>query len=141
MKRMWDKKVLQGSTAQIVKSMVESGALDNAKPIYCHPINLYSNTLPANMSALILSNDPEPLDTWAKVKAAIAQFVETGNARLVTTGAAVLTGTLVVASCIIYRTSDQTYSLQGIDVTSLGLRDVGITSESFTVYDGVNKVN
>ena len=38
MKRMWDKKVLQGSTAQIVETMVESGELENAKPIYWHTI-------------------------------------------------------------------------------------------------------
>ena len=70
MKRMWSKnEILRMNDAQI-RTLIESGTLDNAKPIYFHPLTLYTaqtgitigtSTCDIFASATILNNGQSSL--------------------------------------------------------------------------------
>lgn len=63
MKRMWSKNELKNQTDARVQALVEGGTLDNAKPIFCHPIHMLNEQAGENnfnLTMLIFNNDPTP---------------------------------------------------------------------------------
>ena len=55
MRRMFSEKQVKEMAQAETTSLVESGELENAKPIYYHPINCYNDALGV-LSFLILDN-------------------------------------------------------------------------------------
>lgn len=84
MKRMWSRNELK----IISKEVIESGAVDNAKPIYCHPINIgiEDGSVQANMTMLIFNNDSTPFtfETFNQWLSNLADLIT--NARIMVSG-------------------------------------------------------
>ena len=149
MKRMWDKKALQGSTAQIVETMVESGELDNAKPIFCHPINLTIITDANNYATLtmLIFNNDETAFTWATFNTWLNSLVaDVTNARIMISGSICISGSVSPANYIYANDSTRqivaipSYApLAGINISYDKATWEALTPAQFT--DGVNKIN
>ena len=72
MKRMYSEEELQ----EIIKTLIESGTIENAKPIYFHPVrfsivgSLGSQPVRVvNGSVVILNNSPDAFDSFDKFRA------------------------------------------------------------------------
>lgn len=151
MKRMWSKNELKQISASEVKALVEGGTLDNAKPIYIHPISIIHPAGQSDFmcSILILNNDSAPIDTWAKLTAffdkiydelpegiSFARFPCTGFARNSTK--VIITSVIEVSG----KTSSgrRFYGMDNSNNTLAFLNENDITGEP-RVFDGVNKIN
>ena len=144
MRRMFSLKQLQEIADSEVKSLVEGGTLENAKPVYCHPVELYK-TATGTLCCLIFNNSSEQIDTWEKLKTAIHNFGGTQYNRLVCTGSLKDgDGNLIIGSEIIEDVSSQSFALYGMqaDGTSRLETPLVITGYNWTsLTDGVNKIN
>ena len=127
---------------EISKEVIESGAVSNAKPIYCHPIEIYKSNV-CNITCLIFNNTNDKINTYDKLKQAIHNFGGTVYNRLHASGG-FYTGekTLIVSELVEFITQDNKFKLVGLytdgDVEDSGL---DITSETFNIVDDVNKIN
>ena len=86
MRRMYSLKQLEEIANARVKSLVEGGTLDNAKPLYYHPLALFcrgtGDETPFALSFTILNNSPTPFTTltfiqW--VKDLLDSIIESGG--------------------------------------------------------------
>lgn len=79
MRRMFSEKQIQEIAGNIVKSIVEGGTLDNAKPIYYHPIYFTDNTASKELrlTCAILDNNSEEYKE-ATFKAKAKELVDNG---------------------------------------------------------------
>ena len=68
MKRMWSKNELKQQTDARVQALVEGGTLDNAKPLYYHPIYAIDATVGVIFSCVIINNSPTAYE-WETFKA------------------------------------------------------------------------
>lgn len=139
-----DDNVSVASTAIVYKSTIEGGTLDNAKPIYCHPITIIKpNTY--RLTALIFNNSVTAL-TLSTFKDFIDNLYTSvgSNARVMLSGAYNTGNGVIIASFI--GKSDAGYSVYGLDTSG---NDKYVTNADFdqifandTVFvDGVNKIN
>ena len=140
-----DAKYILVSDTQSVASIIGTGEIDNAKPIYCHPIEMYKTGV-GTLCCLIFNNSSEPIDNWAKVKEAIHSFGGDDYNRLLVSGSFtdINESKLIIASEIIEDIRNSTYGLYGlaVDGTSYLETPLDITSMTFnSVTDGVNKIN
>ena len=135
MRRMFSLKQLE----EISKKVIESGLVDNAKPIYYHPIYITDNTSEVNkrLSFVIIDNQDTPytFDTFkAKIKA------------LMDEGAFIQVNGYFMASSVCYdaymcQKSGGVYALYGNDYqgTREGIAIDDVIASTFD--DGVNKIN
>ena len=150
MKRMWSKNELKDQADARVKALVEGGTLENAKPIYCHPITIQCNgeTIKCRLTCLIFNNDSTPftLDSFkAYVDALYASVSDT--IRIMMSGAYNVVGTkIIIASHFSRGAPDSSYSINGLKETSGSLDNYNnvfnvVFPEGTTLTDGVNKIN
>ena len=148
MRRMFSLKQLQEIADARVESLVESGNLDNAKPIYCHPISIGVQDVDyaCYLTMLIFNNDAEPFN-FATFNRWLDNLVTAiTNVRIMTSGFLDLGGTMYPTT-MLYANA----SYRNVVVRS-GLFTGGAIEKSFDpttwkalnpIYfnDGVNKIN
>lgn len=133
----------QSATYVGVEALIEGGTIENAKPLYFHPIVLVIDTsaIKASLYLMLINNDPEAYDTYTKVKTALFSIVEGlgETARIGFTGG-VYEGTQLFTPSHCDVTTSNVINLYGIYAD--GTRGfVNITQLTFQAYDGVNKIN
>ena len=136
MRRMYSENQLK----DVIKEEVEGGQLENAKPIYYHPIYITDNTSGANarITLAILNNSEEKLNTFTKLSNELQ--------RLMNLGATIQCNGYFDKSSATYNASvmekaADNYLLYGYDYQG-NRTTINITSLSnSTVSDGVNKIN
>ena len=148
MKRMWSKNELKNIADARVQALVEGGALDNAKPIYCHPINFKFTSSSSRvyfLSCLLFNNDDTPFDasTWYDY---VMGLITNYNAIIMTSGAVYIpdSTTVLVATNISTNGSDG-MAVRGLklngsaDFFTIVKSDITDPTAEFT--DGVNPLN
>ena len=131
---------------QEVEELVEGGTLDNAKPIYCHPIYLERTVSGKELrvTMLIFNNDATPF-TLETFKTYLDDLYNANNdARIMASGGAVENNNVIIISFI--RKYNNIYYITGIKTsggTAYGISnsDYNIIMANVTLYDGVNKIN
>ena len=145
MRRMYSEKQIDSQ----IKEVIECGQVDNAKPIYCHPLTITNNDRNARLTCLIFNNDPTPFTLSSFVDYIDALFEQVGaTVRIMTSGCYALGetfDTIVVASYFAKRTGQYFFSGQKADGTGYGEMVFG-SKEYLVAYfsefsDGVNKIN
>lgn len=143
MKRMWTDRQIRALAADTAEQIIEAGETENAKPVYCHPLEIYlANVL--IFTALIFNNSSEKINSWQKLKEAIAAFGGETYNRLLVTGGFYGDSKIVIASEIIHIKADSKYKLigMGVDGTIYSVSNaIDLTSLSIQVVDDVNKIN
>lgn len=140
---------LEGQTiepARINVANINGETNPSVKPIYCHPLELSCNDAENNikfiLTALIFNNSADPLNTWEKVKTAIASWGNVG--RMMVSGGAKKDTSVVISSTIFYTSVSGKYLLIGND-TNGNFVDISsnfdLTNLTISVNDGVNKIN
>ena len=142
MKRMWSK----GQVKNLSKEVIESGLVENAKPIYCHPISIDDDVSEnkVHMALLIFDNSNEEYNTLDKFTAKLTSiFNVNSKAVFPTTGAIYYNSgsALHIVQKIVYS--------EGVGISILTSRPNGTQGNftmstylvSATFVDGVNKIN
>ena len=141
MRRMYSEGQLEG----LIKEQVEGGTLENAKPMYFHPVVLVKSTTPnkCQLTFTIINNNSEAYDTFAKLKAYMVSVAEAINstARFVCNGSIVNDDSVfIIANCLDVTKAGR-MTIQGQDATG-GFVTCYIEEITFSaVADGVNKIN
>lgn len=68
MKRMYSEEELNSMIEAKAQEMIESGEIENAKPIYWHGLDIYNGAEGTLFKAHILNNSPSPFNTLQKLK-------------------------------------------------------------------------
>ena len=149
MRKMFSQKqieeMISEGSAEKVEELVEGGALDNAKPIYCHPITLEltATYYKLRLTCLIFNNDSTEF-TWASFK----EFLATFNGRIMITGAVtdIQNSFVVIASQL--RVTGSAIYVYGLtttgDVADANTNTINLLESAFnsiSLIDNVNKVN
>lgn len=144
-----DDNVSVASTAIVYKSTIEGGTLDNAKPIYCHPITISNtvdtSTLTLKGTMLIFNNAETAFTKNTFIYWLDNLFNEVGSVlRLMISGGIHVDGELSTLSYI-GKTTATDYYIIGVK-SSGGEFYKSYTTEEFVsliaeFFDGVNKIN
>lgn len=132
-------------TPQDVIDEIEAGTLDNAKPIYVHPITIEGtySTYRIKIALLIFDNSSEEYNTYDKLSAKLNSiFAVNPLAAFPTTGGLFnsANSNLHIAQKI-YKDSDDIVRISTLmDDGTVGYFSLSNFSEE-TFYDGVNKLN
>lgn len=127
-----------------VEELVEGGTLDNAKPIYCHPLTM---TIEGGvMTCLLFNNDSTPFTASTLADFIDNLFTEIGDIiRIMASGAFIKSTNVVISSFIGKNNSG--YIIYG-RIASTGAESITAfaTKEAFvdaitSIFDGVNKIN
>ena len=129
----------------VAKDLIEGGTIDNAKPIYCHPITIVDNTASKDrrLTCLIFNNDPTSFD-----KAKFKDFLDSlgsVDGKIMLSGGFKSGTTIAIASYLRY--NGTLYYLVGTDVSNGEAFSVfnadfdEIFPSTCTFEDGVNKIN
>ena len=134
MRRMYSENQLDS----IIKEQVEGGTLENAKPIYYHPIYISGIDYTLRLTAAILDNNPTPY-TLATFKAKVQELCD-ADAIINANGLFMLEG--VCYNIFIISKTGPSYAIYGADYqgnrTYIDLLSISAIN-SFD--DGVNKIN
>ena len=137
MRRMYSLKQLQEIADERTKSLVEGGTLENAKPIYFHPIYIQDDATTARYTFIILDNQKTAY-TFSTFKAKAKELMDNG-ALLQVNGYFILEET--IHQVYILGKYSNSYRLYGVSPSGsrsyIVLDD--ITDTQFE--DGVNKIN
>ena len=126
-----------------LKNELDKGSYDNAKPIYCHPINLFL-TIDANnvvyLSLFVFNNDKTKL-TWETFQQWITDLTtKVSSARIITTGSIVSSGIRYPANYIYSNGTTRSFVVdENIEVSITDTALASLTPSFFE--DGVNKIN
>ena len=158
-RRMFSEKQIEKMAKEVavqeVEELVEGGTLDNAKPIYCHPITIQiSATHKARLTMLIFNNSPTEftLDTLKQWLDNLITLTS-NRVRIMCSGAcshtkgptdAPVQKTLIVSS--LDKTTANNYTIAGVDIDGVvnAFTDANwsyIFPEGTSIVDGVNKIN
>ena len=140
MKRMWSKNELKQQADARVEALVEGGTLNNAKPIYCHPITLIGEGGAHHLTMLILNNIAE---AFADFDALITHIRTWGldTARIMSSGVFKESDNKIVIASYLMVT-ENTIRLVGNYADTGSTVSIDITANNFnTFYDAVNKIN
>lgn len=131
-----------GEIDTAVKSLITGGTLENAKPIYCHPLELYSD-YNFILTALVFNNSNTAIDTWAKLKEVIHNFGSETYNRLLVSGGIQVGGVVYIASEIIEDVAQSKFFVNAVNASdgSISTSTIEITNASMSVVDGLNKIN
>lgn len=145
MRRMYSLNQLEQVANARVKALVEGGTLENAKPIYCHPVYLkynrsYDEKI-VQLTMLIFNNDSENFTKATFVAWLKALFTSVPTAKILTSGFFSTN-----AACCITNASDaNAVFLQFASTETAGgqayLQYEDILNEDTILEDGVNKIN
>ena len=151
MKRMWSRNELLRMNDAQIRTLIESGEIDNAKPIYCHPILVRYAVEKLMLTCLIFNNDSTPftLDTFKAWLDDVADNVPDGVARVMVSGSYTygLTEKTAIASYLYKIKASSEYGIGGIIADGSGEAFVQSTNFNSVIkaesnfYDGVNKIN
>ena len=150
MRRMFSLKQLQEIADARVTSLVEGGQLDNAKPIYCHPITITHTedaVQEATLTCLIFNNSPTPFtkNTFADWIDALYEQVG-ATIRILISGGYVSNSKLSIGAYM-GKSASNPYFITGNFIDGSGESLLRFASKNdFTTYissfnDGVNKIN
>ena len=137
MRRMFSEKQIKELADERVETLVEGGTLDNAKPIYCHPISFtsingtYTNT---RACLLLFNNDSTPF-TKTSFLALFPDF----NGRILLNGFICVSGTRYLCAYI-GATSEAVVINDNNVVSSISLTTMFGDSD-VTLTDNVNRIN
>ena len=145
MKRMWTDRQIRSMAGDTAKTLIEAGQTENAKPVYCHPINCNfqrEGTTLFAFSCLIFNNDDTPFTEETFFAYCKDLFDENPNAVLLASGF-VTTRAIACVEDGEDATKIQLASHNSggttIDFWSFTLANMTEGNHSFT--DGVNKIN
>ena len=143
----YDDEFRELSGDSIIKEIVEGGSVDNIKPIYCHPLEIFKANV-GILTALVFDNSIDPIDTWDKLKTKINNFLSgSGVRRLVTSGSWKVDTDTIICGEIATNAAGDSFFAVGFDTAGVyhgisGAGAVNLTSETgISVVDGVNKIN
>ena len=148
MRRMFSLKQLQEIADSEVKSLVEGGTLENAKPIYCHPCTILTDITSGEyagrkyyLTCLIFNNNSTAF-TLATFKDYVNELCENYDARIMTSGGLYdpISEKTTIATAMIW--NGEQVVIQGMEsnnINSFGLAT--LTNGNTTFTDGVNKIN
>ena len=142
MKRMWSK----GQVKNLSKEVIESGLVDNAKPIYCHPISIDDNVSDnkVHIALLIFDNSNEEYNTLSKLTAKLTSIFNINEYAVFP-----ITGAIYYNSASALHIAQKIIYIEGTGISILTSRPDG-TQGNFTmstylgnaiIVDGVNKIN
>lgn len=143
-----DAKYLFLSNAQVVGDAIANGDVDNAKPIYCHPIafgHKVDNDNHFAITMLIFNNQADAF-TFTTFKAWLSSLISLiSNVRLLTSGYVTINGTRYPADYLFANESSVQIVAepQAINesVKLLDLWTIWTTMTPIQFVDGVNKIN
>ena len=139
MRRMFSLKQLQEIADSEVKSLVEGGTLNNAKPIYYHGLEMFKYDSDV-IYGHILNNDATPINTWEKFLSWITSF-----STLIVfqcEGTIYVSGTQYDVLSIFKRANENTINVMYKKENGYGILDSIDLSNNFSaINDGVNKIN
>ena len=148
MRRMFSLEQLKGIADSRVQALIEGGTLENAKPIYCHPIYFDCNFTSGDyagrryyFTCLIFNNEATPF-TLSTFLAEIQRLCNLG-AKIMITGGAFYDNITLINSCI-KNVSENNACIYGLKVGTNNddYVSLSIVSEQYTTFeDGVNKIN
>ena len=130
------------------KADIEGGTLSNAKPIYCHPINI-SYIADANnsfdVSIFIFDNNPEAY-TWLTFKQWLDNLTSAiGTVRVLTTGNVMVSGVRYPANYLYSKSDAKQFIViplsSGVESVNLNLTSSWSTLYPRYFQDSVNKIN
>ena len=146
MRKMFSEKQIKEMSKQVaderITTLVEGGTLDNAKPLYFHPITV-TQTNKASFNAIIIDNNPEAYNTWDKFKAkmlSIASAIE-ATARFPITGAYVTSASKIMICGNIDALTTNSLRIFGLSVEGESIYEDITNLIPASVFDGVNKIN
>lgn len=144
-----DAKYLFTSDAQNIGAIIGTGEIENAKPIYCHPLTIYTN---ANFvigseeyslftTAMVFDNDDTEIDTFAKLVDRTKSFH-----RLQVNGILFNHDTNVAIEIVQIYTDTESARPVGVALNNGTRIDQSISyyelyEKNINVIDGVNKIN
>ena len=136
MRRMYSENQLE----EVSKKVIESGQVDNAKPLYYHPINCWGTDI-GSCSFLIINNDESAYDTKAKIKNAIKNFARVSPI----TGAIKASGNVLIVAYA-YAQGNKHNCMGVFQNGTVESGENSIALEDFidsctSVSDGINKIN
>ena len=143
------KDICEVASKDDVEDIIESGLVENAKPIYCHPITINYETSPKyiRITCLIFNNDPTPftINSFKKWIDDVAEATE-NTARLMISGGVTYDTTSVIVSYL-YKSASNNYIIGGLSRTT-GENDYVSDADFNNLFptgnlfiDGVNKIN
>ena len=141
MRRMFSLEQLKGIADNRVQTLVEGGTLDNAKPIYYHPINVLGQLggEACRFTLAILNNSSSPINTGSLLKTALKTLMDSG-ANIQSNGYYV-DNSVYMNIFIMTKTAEDTYSILANSASDYK-SDKTIDDVTYTfVTDGVNKLN
>ena len=153
MRRMFSEKQIEDLIsllgAEVAQEIIESGEVENAKPIYCHPIRIDSDDTDTSIeyrihvALLIFDNSNEEYNTYEKLLSKLQSIFATNSSAVfpITGGLYNAVGyALHIAQMIVLDgTNIQIKTVRGNDGTQGYFGISNFSSASF--YDGVNKIN
>lgn len=147
MRRMFSLKQLEEIANARVKALVEGGTLENAKPIYCHPVNLVKTSGDNRfiLTMLIFNNDGTAftLATWKTWLDNLATSLG-GSVTIMCSGYYKNSDNEITSASYIYKSSNS-YGLNGGKYNELAFQDIYGSWENMfegaTLSDNVNKIN
>ena len=151
MKRMWSKNELLRLSDAEIKKLIESGEIDNAKPIYLHSITLIGAAALPNIGRLtcfILNNDDTPFTSETFLDYVDNLYQSAGeNVRIMTSGGVVVPSggdyKTLIASC--FGRNVENYFITGVYTDNIDGSQTYSRAQflSFftSLFDGINRLN
>ena len=126
----------------IAKDVIKSGLVENAKPIYVHPITILGSGPSASnrLTCLIFNNDDTPFtkESFISFVKALSQQVEGNISRIMTSGSWI-SGEVIYPVAYIFSNDGGTVNVTYAS-SSTGIEGF-INDNSTSFNDGVNKIN
>lgn len=146
-----------GSINDAIVDLVEGGTLDNAKPLYCHPIMIEGynadHSKEVHLALFIFNNSETPINTLSALLSTFSAIYTAagGTAYILLTGGFKWTsgdyndGYPTIAT-LIQVASDDNAQIKGVSVNSGGVNYITSWSDledltTLNISDGVNKLN
>lgn len=141
MRRMYSEKQVQ----EIIKKVIESGQVNNAKPIYCHPIyfKITLSNRTYSISCLIFNNEENAFADYKAFFNYISNLINNHNAIIMCSGGIGITSDRIIIATNIRKSVANTIAIHGISSLNY-TEDYFTITENETVdafVDGVNKIN
>ena len=152
MRRMYSLKQLKAIANAQAQQLIESGLVENAKPLYFHPITLLqsgNSTIQWFCCLIILNNSAEPIDSFDKLKAEFDRIFDSlpegiNYARFPCTGTFSNADSWAILGAIeVTGKDDDKRKFTGRNGSSNNTINLAFSTMDYParVFDGVNKIN